>query len=165
MYVCVKFYYDILSMRWHKNVYIRVYVQSRAKCPNNMCTCSLTLVRLIYYKFCKETKINKLAYSLKIHIDFLFQCASGASHGFWDLKQNPLPVPMRAIFRGRPCTVTLWYAPNIYWSAINKLFRLLLSYIQQSTQKCLHGSLKYFSRDIFHDFKYLYRTPQVQPLS
>lgn len=47
----------------------------------------------------------------------------------------------------------------------NKLFRLLLSYIQQSTQNCLHGSLKYFSRDIFHDFKYFYRTPQVQPLS
>lgn len=156
MYVCVKFYYDILSMRWHKNVYIRVYVQSRAKCPNNMCTCSLTLVRLIYYKFCKETKINKLAYSLKIHIDFFISVC------VWC---NPLPVPMRAIFRGRPCTVTLWYAPNIYWSAINKLFRLLLSYIQQSTQNCLHGSLKYFSRDIFHDFKYFYRTPQVQPLS
>lgn len=76
-----------------------------------MCTCSLTLVKH-KYKFIKETKINKLAYILKKkHIDFLFQCASVASHGFWDFrrrkKQNPLPAPMRDFCAVDP----LWVDP------------------------------------------------------
>lgn len=78
-----------------KCLYTCVFTVS-AKCPN-MCTCSVTLVKH-KYKFIKETKIDKLAYSLKKHIDFFYfsvRLLQAMGFGISEGERNKIRCPRR----------------------------------------------------------------------